>query len=330
MADVALKAGVSLQTVSRAINNKEDISSQTRQHVLKVVQDLGYRPSGIARSLATQRTTTIGLLVPDIANPFFSGIARGIEDNAHANAYNVFLCNADEDTDREEAALNSFLEKRVDGLILCSSRLNLERLLFWLEQFKYVVLFNRMHKCMETLPGVHSIYVDDAQGTRDAVKYLAGCGRRCIAMLSGPQKSWSSQKRLNTYRQEMTKQGLKIDSELIVHCSPDFEGGATATEKILRQRPEIDAILAFNDLVAVGACHACHKADFKIPERIAIVGSDDIPLASYVHPGLTTLRSPQRLMGKTAMETLIRLFRSESAARESVFEPQLVVRDSTP
>lgn len=169
MSDVARQAGVSLMTVSRVINNKGDVSSETRQRVLEVITNLGYRPSGIARSLATRETYTLGLVVPDVSNPFFADVTQGVEHLAHSNGYHVFLCNAGEDPQRELALIQSLEEKRVDGLILCSSRLEEEKLLAALANLPAVVLINRrLHQIGDDT--LDSVILDDEHGGWVATK----------------------------------------------------------------------------------------------------------------------------------------------------------------
>lgn len=329
MADVARTVGVSQQTVSRAINDKGEISAETKSLVLEAVKRLGYRPSGIARSLATQRTTTIGLVVPDIANPFFSGIARGIEEVAFANNYNLFLCNADEDIDRERSALDSLFSKQVDGLILCSSRLDQEELLERLAKFRYTVLFNK------EVEGPHenlrTIAVDDTLGTQIALGHLFSRGHRRIAFVAGPERSWSSQLRLTSFRQAYADHGYELDEGLIRHCMPDIQAGFEMTSRLIESSYAFSALLAFNDLVAIGALQACMQLNRSVPEDLAVMGSDDIQMASYIKPALTTLHVPQRVLGETAMRMLMGMMSPGEGKVEKVyFKPKLVVRESAP
>jgi len=329
LADVARQAGVSMQTVSRAVRNKDEISTETRERIMAIVNELGYRPSGIARSLVTQRTTTVGLMVPDIANPFFSEIARGVEDTAYAHAYTLFLCNAAEDIEREKAALNSLLEKQVDGVIICSPRLPMTDLLAYLEQFYYAVVFNR--DLSEDIDKVRLIYVDDQEGTRLAWDHFVLHGHQKIGMLAGPVQSWSSQKRVAIFRAACKSAGLDGCLELIQHCMPTIAGGLEGTERLLIDHPEITAILAFNDLVAIGALRICQKLGRRVPQDIEIIGSDDIPLASLMTPPLTSLHVPHRTLGVTGMQSLIQLLNGEKPdPYRIIFHPELTLRCSAP
>ena len=329
IADVAEKAGVSMMTVSRAINNKGEISEETRQRILGIAQEMGYRPSGLARGLATQRTETIGLVVPDIANPFFSQIAKGVENVARVHSYNVFLLNTDEDVDREMAALNSLWEKQVDGLILCSSRLNQEQLTARLERFPFTILVNRF---LETaVSGVCTLNVDDESGAKKAVDHFIASGHRHIAFVAGPQYSLSSQQRLAGYQASLNNHGRPFRKELIKHCVPDTDGGYAAAMALLTNYGEVTAVFAFNDLTATGVIRACADLGRRIPDDVAIIGVDDIPLASLVTPALSTLRISKRELGSSAMRILTQLMQGQQLLEGcyQIITPELVLRQST-
>jgi LacI family transcriptional regulator len=329
MADVAREAGVSLQTVSRAINSKGEINEETKKAILEIADRMGFRPSGIARSLATHRTTTIGLVVIDITNPFFSGVARGVENVAYSHSYNIFLCNTDEDIDREKSALNSLLEKQVDGLILCSSRLKQADLVRCIEEFSYVILINR--NLEKHIGGVATITTDNALGAEMAVNHLISRGHKKIALLAGPQRSWTGKNRLQGFQTGLRKHGLESDPKLILYCEPDTQCGFQTTSQLLKNRSDVTAILAYNDLVAVGALQACHHLKRAVPDEIAIIGFDDIPLASLVTPSLTTIRIPKQEIGESAMRTLITIMEDKTLTSPSItFKPELILRSSAP
>lgn len=329
IADLAEAAGVSTMTVSRAINNKDGISEETRQHILQLAHEMGYRPSSLARGLVTQRTATVGLVVPDIANPFFSQIARGVENVAYANGYNVFLLNTDEDIDREMTALNSLWEKRVDGLILCSSRLDPAQLTTRLERFPFVILINRF---LETdVAGVCTIDVDDKGGAKQAVDHFIASGHTHVAFVAGPEHSLSSRQRLEGYRLSLNAHQLPFREEYIKHCVPDTEGGYAAAMALLNNSPKITAVFAFNDLTATGVLRACADLNRRVPNDVAIIGVDDIPLASLVTPALSTLRIGKRELGATAMRILTQLMNGKLLVDNchQIITPELVLRQST-
>jgi LacI family transcriptional regulator len=327
MADVAGEAGVSLMTVSRVINNKGDVSPATRQQVLDVIERLGYRPSGIARGLATKRTDTLGLVMPDVANPFFANVARGAEEEAYAEGYNVFLCNTGEDRERELAVLQSLEEKRVDGVILCSSRLNDHELQTMASHYPAVVLVNR--RLAEGEAGM--VLVDDEVGGQLTLQHLLQSGRRAVGFLAGPPASRSGQERTKGYRAALDTAGLPYNTEWVRHCSPSVEGGQKTAQELLIAHPTLTALVCYNDLVAIGALQACANLGRRVPDDLAVIGYDDIPLAALITPPLTTCRVPQYELGAQAMQLLLNQLGGYSDKRpEIVLQPKLIVRTSAP
>ena len=327
MSDVAREAGVSLMTVSRVLNKKDEVSAETRQRVLDVMARLDYRPSAVARSLVTQRTRTVGLVVPDIANPFFSDVARGVEHAGYAQGYSVFLCNTDEDPERERAVLHSLEEKRVDGVVLCSSRLEDDELRTALARHPAVVLVNRR---LEDA-GVDGVLVDDEMGGRMATEHLLRGGRRRLGFLTGPPASRSGRLRVAGYKAAFRAAGLPHSSDWLRPCLPTAEGGRQAARELVNSHPGLTALLCYNDLVAVGALQACVDLHQAVPGELAIVGFDDVPLAALVTPSLTTCRAPRYELGGAAMRLLLnRINNSPEQVGEIVLEPELVVRASAP
>lgn len=327
VADVAKAAGVSMMTVSRAINNQPGISDETRQKILALAREMNFRPSKIARGLATSRTATIGLVVPDITNPFFAEIARGVEDTAFESGYNVFLINTAEDHAREAAALNSLWEHNIDGAILCSLRLAQKQLDAAVTRFPAAVLFNR--QLSRRAENIITISVNDERGAQTAVEYFIQQGRRQIAFLAGPANSVSSQRRLEGYRRALSAAGLEYDPSRVEHCPPDTENGRTGALALLARNPGIDAILAFNDLVAVGALQACADSGRAVPKDVAIIGADDIPLAAIIRPKLSTLHVDLKRIGRVAMRKLLDVMAGKSSPVTYQIEPDLCLRETT-
>ena len=326
--DVAEEAGVSCQTVSRAVNNKGEISAETRERVLGVVRELGYRPSSIARGLKTDRTLTIGLVVPDIANPFFAEVARGVSEVAHEAGYGVVLCNTDENAEREWAILRMLETHRVDGLVLVSSRLSDEKLEDATQRWRPVVLVNRLQT--RSPAGVGFVLVNDADAAAKAVHHLVEREHRAIGFLGGFPESRSGLERRRGYTLAMHGAGLPTSPRWYVSCAPTVDGGRQAAQQLLADCPELTALLAYNDLVAVGAEQACRFLRRPIPESCALVGWDDIIFASYVSPPLTTLRMPKYQMGEKAMLLLSDLMLNDSSTPEIArLDAELVVREST-
>jgi LacI family transcriptional regulator len=326
LADIARSAGVSLMTVSRAVNNKPGVGEEMRQNILALASEMGYRPNQIARGLATNRTSMVGLVVPDNTNPFFAHIARGVEQVAGEQGYNVFLLNTSEDAGRELAALDSLWQKDIDGVILCSSRLDLPDLEEQISHFPAVVLVNR--EISGSFSNVVTINVDDRLGAQLAVRHFLGQGRQHIACISGPAHSLSAQRRLEGYRSALQAAGLSLDAQLEACCAPDTDGGRAAAAALLQRRLYIDAMYAFNDLAAVGAMQVCQESGRQVPGEIAIIGSDDIPLATIIRPQLTTLHVDLGQIGRLAMHALLELIQGEAPQASILIEPELIVRAS--
>jgi LacI family transcriptional regulator len=328
ISDIARAADVSMMTVSRAMNNKPGVSDAVRQRIQALADEMGYRPSMIARGLATRQTATIGLVVPDIANPFFAHIARGAEDAGYQRGYNLVLMNTAEDLDREVAALDSLWQNEVDGVILCSSRLPVDELETYVERMPAAVLVNRV--LSSALPGVATINVNDALGAQQAVAHLASRQRTRIAILAGPVYSISGQRRLDGYRAGLAAASLGFDPVMLEHCTPDFQGGHTGMNALLGRRPRINAVFAFNDLVAAGAIEACQEQGKRVPDDIAVIGVDDTPLATMIRPRLTTVRADLAGIGQLAMATLLAIIDQgdDRPAEALQVDPELVVRES--
>jgi LacI family transcriptional regulator len=325
--DVAVAAGVSRQTVSRAINNRGEISPETRAEILRIAEEMDYRPSSIARGLATQRTGTLGLVVPDVANPFFAEVARGAEHEAYAAGYNVFLCNTDEDPQREMAVLRSLEEQRVDGVMLCSSRLDDETLRTTLSRQASVVLVNRRLKGDD----FGCVIIDDERGGREITRHLLNTEHRAIGFLTGPPASRSGQNRIAGYRAAMAEAGIAYNPDWMRPCSPSVEGGHEIAKALLSDHPEITALFCYNDLVAIGALQASQDLELTIPNALAIVGFDDIPLAALVTPPLTTCHVSRYKMGVQAMNMLLeRVNGCTMECQQVLLQPVLVIRASAP
>lgn len=331
MYDVAQAAGVSLMTVSRVVNNKGDVSPATRQRVQEVIERLDYRPSSIARSLATKKTGTIGCVVPDVSNPFFARIVQGVENVAYTNGYNVFLCNTEEKPERELDVLRSLEEKRIDGLILCSTRLNDHTLQDVLSRHPASVLINRRLESNGPARSVETVMLDDVTGGRMATQHLIDTGHRAIGLLMGPPASFSGRQRTVGYHAAMSEAGIPVNPEWTRHCPPLVEGGVEAARRLFTAHPELTAVYCYNDLVAVGALQALADLGRRVPEDVAVVGSDDIPLAALVTPPLTTCQAPRYEIGVQAVRSLLEQINGcNEGCGEIVLPFTLVIRSSAP
>ncbi|MDQ3460450.1 MAG: LacI family transcriptional regulator [Deinococcota bacterium] len=326
IADVAKEAGVSTMTVSRVLNRKGEISQSTRDRVQREIDRLGYRPSAVARGLATRRTQTIGLVIPDITNPFFPEIVRGAEDTAWQAGYTIVLCNTVEDHQREAAALERLEDNRVDGVVLCSARLADEALLPLIKRHGAAVLINR--SAPSGVAG--TLEIDDAHGAMRAVHHLLARGHGTIGLLAGPSDSYSGKRRLQGYTNALETTGGRIDPALIKACTPDEGGGTEAAKRLLERRPDLSALVCYNDLVAIGTLQACAELGVHVPGDLAVIGCDDIRLASLVSPSLTTLRVDKYDLGVQAVRMLLGRMEEGAAPHERLIKPELVVRASAP
>jgi LacI family transcriptional regulator len=331
MSDVARQAGVSLMTVSRVLNQRGDVSPETRQRVMEVVERLGFRPSSIARSLATQRTRTIGLVVPDISNPYFSGMAHGVAEIAYAEGFSVLLCDCEEEPERELEMVNVLVEKRVDGVIVAAPRLDSQRLIPSLATHRKAILINRQFDDPRLSNVIGYVVNDDEEGGRIATELLLTHGHKTVGFLAGPKASYGSIRRMSGYQNALAQAGVSYDEKLIENCAPTVKGGREAALKLLGSHPELTSLFCFNDLVAIGAIHACAELGRQVPGDLAIVGYDDIPMATWVKPPLTTCRVNVEEMGKLAMQLLIsHLEKCPEGCQNIVLRPAIIQRASAP
>jgi DNA-binding LacI/PurR family transcriptional regulator len=266
-----------------------------------------------------------------ISNPFFSEVTRGVEQLANRHGYHVFLGNTEEDSKRELALIQSLEEKRVDGLILCSSRLEEDVLVDIVGRLPAVVLINRRLSAPEHDAAIDSVIVDETGGAEMAVRHLISRGHSAIGFLAGPPVSFSGRGRLLGYQRVMQSQGIAFQDGWVATCHPSVEGGQQSACLLLDTYPELTALFCYNDLVAVGALHASRLLQRRVPEDLAVVGYDDISLAALVSPSLTTCRSPRIELGSRAVEVLIqRIHGCPGGCEHQVLPVELIVRGSAP
>lgn len=323
--DVARRAGVSVATVSRVVNRSNHrVNPQTRRRVQAAVRQLGYQANVIAQSLKQRASRTIALIVPDISNPFYPAIARGIEDAARQRGYAVLLCNTYEELARERAYLQLLRKRWVDGLIFATAGSNTAHLRALRRERLPVVLVARDVDGED----IDAVLVDNFRGGYDAATHLIRLGHTRIACLAGPSSLRSAAERRRGYVRALAAAGLPAPEALLVEGDFTAAGGRAAMQTLLARGP-FTAVVAANDLVAIGAMEALRAAGRRVPEDVAVVGFDDITFASVVSPALTTVAQPKYRMGQLAMERLFDLLRGrEPAERRIVLEPQLVVRES--
>lgn len=326
ISEVAKEAGVSTMTVSRVVNGKGSISPKTEAQVRRAIETLGYRPSRVARSLTTDKTNTLGLIIPDIGNPFYPEIMAGAEEAAWRAGYSLILYNSNEQAQREKEALELLEDMRVDGLILASSRLPEDDLFAALQRHRAVVLINRFI----TAPKVASVRVDDAYGTMLAVNHLWTTGHQHIGFVGGPESAYSTQARRSGFITAFETRGLEVEPRYIVYSQPQERAGKETVKRLLCDRPELTALICYNDLVAIGALQAAFELGKRVPKDLSIVGCDDIRMASLVNPSLTTLGVSNGLLGVRAIELLLALMKGEAEEKHLWLKPKLIVRQSAP
>ena len=325
--EVARRAGVSIATVSYVLNGTRRVRPEVEARVWEAVAALGYRPNRVARGLRRRRTHVLGLIVPDSANPFFAEVARGLEDASFAAEYRLILCNSDGDPLKEQRYLEVLLEQRVDGIALVSaSAAPLHLSTLQASGVPFVVVDR-------DLPGLEAdcVLADNLQGGYLATRHLLERGHRRIACITGPSDLTPSADRVRGYRQAMAEAGIEPPDLWIRRGDFRAESGYQAARFFLSLPPGLrpTAIFACNDLMAIGALRAIGEAGLAVPRDIALVGFDDITLAAYVIPPLTTVAQPTYEMGRLAGELLIQ--RIQERGRPPARPPlpvRLVVRQS--
>jgi DNA-binding LacI/PurR family transcriptional regulator len=318
--DVARAAGVSAATVSRVMSTPDAVRADTRLRVQTAAAELGWQPSRAARVLTTGRTANLGLIVPDLTNPFFPGVVKGVQSRAREAGYSVFLADTDEDPN-VEADLAAALSKQVDGLLLCSPRMSDDELRAVAAGDTRVVLINRK------LGQIPSVTIDNVDAIRQAVAHLKALGHTRIAHVAGPRASWSNRERTRGLRNAMTAAGLTLVE--LGNVVPQFAGGVAAADLVLAA--DVTAVVAYNDLVALGLLNRFTVRGVSVPNDMSLVGFDDIVLAEMVNPALTTVASPQEQAGRAGVDLLLQLLsnpeRVSTTRRE--LPSQLMVRHST-
>lgn len=331
--DVAERAQVSVATVSHVLNRTRYVLPQTERRVRAAAEALRYRPNHLARSLRRRETHTIGLLVPDNANPFFADVARAVEDAGFAKGYNVFLCNSDMSEAKYAAYADALLAKQVDGLILVSSEListshgtdPLERIV---DARVPVVVVDR--KIDDDLP-VGQVLIDNEGGGYLAGQYLASLGHRRIGAITGPSNLTPFRRREDGFRRALTEAGLQLATESIVQKDMlGYRDGAEAMRELLRRSPGITAVFAFNDMMAIGAIAELRRAGLGVPDDVSVIGFDDIAQASTAYPTITTIAQPKAEMGRASVGLLLdRISAGDGQASTSLcLSTKLVERDS--
>lgn len=329
--DVATEAGVHPSTVSRVLTGHTGTTLRpaTRERVLAAADRLGYRPSAIARGLRLQQTMTLGMLVPDITNPFFSEIIKGAEEAALARGYNLILCNTEDEPEREAAYLDLLRRRQVDGLLIASSQMADARIAELRGEGGIpFVLLNRATRADDD---DLAVVVDNASAAFDAVAHLAALGHRRVGHIAGPQGTTTGLERLEGFRAGVSAMGLATDPGLVVEADGfTIEEGSRALMTMLADGARPTAVFAANDMIAIGILQRLRDVGVVVPRGMSVVGFNDIPLAGLLEPALTTVRVPQREMGIAGADLLIDRLEGRPIEDGRVTLPtELVIRAST-
>ncbi len=326
MKDVARLAGVSTSTVSHVINNNRFVSDGVREKVEQAIRHLNYAPSALARSLKINQTHTIGMLLTTSSNPFYAEVVRGVEESCYQRGYSLILCNTAGDEERMNRSLETLMQKRVDGLLMMCTESHLPS----------ADILNRYPSIptvmMDWAPfeGRGDIIQDNALlGGELATQHLIDCGYTRIACIAGPQDKTPARMRLEGYRNAMTKSGLEILPGYVVNGDFEFQGGYNGMVELLALETPPEAVFTSNDAMAVGVYHALYQAGMRIPQQMAVMGYDDIELARYLTPPLSTIHQPKDALGELAIDTLLHRLSDPDASQQTlVLTPELVVRGS--
>ena len=324
--DIARHSGVSVSTVSRVLNKKPDVNSETETRVNSAIKELGYSPSSVARGLVLKRSNAIGFVVPDITNPNFPELARGVVEKARQKGYSVIFFDTNQDNKVEKEALKLLRSKQVDGIIVSFSEANQDEFIKLKEdQFPAVQIYRKSPKSV-----ISTIAIDNIDSAYRAVKYLIDLGHRRIGHITTGISTLSGAERLEGYKKAYAEAGLSYRDEWFFSGSHCADTGYEGMKILLNQKNHITALFASHDLMAVGAYEAIFEKGLSIPGDISVIGHDNIEISRLVHPKLTTLDTFKNKLGQAGVELLIEeIAENTRINREIIFKTELIVRDST-
>jgi DNA-binding LacI/PurR family transcriptional regulator len=323
---VAQLAGVSATTVSHALNGRRPVADDTRRRVMEAIERLGYRPNALARGLRTSRSQTIGLVIPDITNPFYPALARGLQDVLGPAGYDQIISNTDGDRRLERAAIEQMIARQVDGLAFAVFHTHPEDLLPAIEAGISVVrLGGRLVQ-----DGVDVVHSDDEGGSAEATRYLLERGYRRVGFVCGPRAEGPAAERVAGYRSALRTAGMAVDPDLVAHTHFSRAGGASGTARLLDLPEPPDAVLCANDIMAIGALDTADERGLRVPADLAVMGFDDIEAATLVSPRLTTMANPAREIGQACARRLLERLSGvvTEPSSEMVIPARLVRRQS--
>jgi LacI family transcriptional regulator len=324
LVQVARRAGVSPTTVSHVLSGKRRVAETTRRTVQEAIAELGYRPNNVARSLRTRRSRMVAVVVPDITNPFYAVLTRGLADAVDGAGYGTYVCNTDGIRDREDAFLADVVDRGVDGVVMAAGNVTAQ---LRVGPAGLGVPAVRIGGALDDDPHVDRVTPDDGVGSYEAVHHLVELGARRIAMIQGPAASGTA--RDEGYRRAITESGLPVEPELVVRGDWTRPGGRNAMDTLLSGPVRPDAVFCANDLTAIGAMDALRELGLSVPGDVAVVGFDDSELARTTEPPLTTVRQPIEQLGAEMAQLLLAQLDEDAQPTGVVLRTELVVRSSS-
>lgn len=325
---VAAKAGVSVATVSRALNRPEMVHPVTREKILAIVEDLSYAPNPFAQGLSTGKTKLIALIVPTLNNSFFGQLADGCQSFLTPEGYNLIIYSYEEYGHKELSIIQDIDQRRIEGLILSGSGFYLDTYQEVLKKIKIpVVLVENSPEAAE----ISSVYIDDVAGITMAAQYLINQGHKQIGIIAGPEKMLTTDRRVKAVKSVFKEYHINANEKYIIYGEyASLESGADSLRKLMKGKRPPTAILAFNDILAIGALKAAIQLGLNIPRDLAVIGFDDIPMAAYYSPALSTIHSPSLELGKHAARLLLeKLHESDAPTKKVLLPVELILRETT-
>lgn len=324
--DVAREAGVSMATVSRVVNNNPNVKPQTRKKVFEAIERLGYRPNAVARGLASKKTTTVGVVIPDISNSIFAEVARGIEDIANMYHYNIILCNADKKKEKEIRVINTLLEKQVDGLVFMGGAVTDEHIQAFRTSTVPIVLCATTDESLQ----FPSVDIDHEGAAMDAVQELIRAGHQRIALIGGSLQDPSiGYARYAGYKKALEQAGIPFREEYVRIGNYRYESGMETMEYFLELKERPTAVFAVTDEMAIGAIHRIQDFGLRVPQDISVISVDNTHMAAMVRPQLTSVAQPMYDIGAVSMRLLTKLMKNETVDTSRVILPhRLIARQS--
>jgi len=323
--DVAKRARVSIATVSRVVSSSSHkVNDETRSKILKAVKQLDYRPNALAQGLIMKKSMTIGVIIPDISNPYYAEIVRGIQDGAEQCGYAVVLQNTDRKRERISKCIQVLRDKQVDGVIFSGGRIQGDEILSSLKEITGRAVVIGRHEVESP-----AVRVDNVGGATQAVQHLIGLGHEQIGFIRGPKTSTSIIDRFHGYRGALEQSGCRYEKNWVKQGNLTPESGYQAAKEILSVKTRPTAILACNDLMAFGVVHAAKSLGLRVPEDLSVIGFDNIPLSSYFDPPLTTVEIPMYRVGMATMQMLADLLSGRNVEHLRLFKTNLIAREST-